>query len=296
MIDTLSEGINIKELTVTEPARRPEVPFDVKKDITQEHWDKIKSLAQSISNLLRLSDDGSSLFLEHISLQNLSLIAPDVVRPHISDDLWAKMSLQLKNMTPDGTRTLFLLVGATTLKLLNPQKAAAENLISDEKWMRIQEVFQQNQEDETHTRDAFEIARQVRLLAPDRSKDFHISDTTWDYTREKIGNYQEQIDESSENPAILASWIADAKIIDPKKIDTLAITDKTWEKIWKYEKNLFATIMEKDITPLRIGSNLAEMTIFAASEIHIANSGVRFVNQKQSDSDVSQPMPEVRNF
>jgi hypothetical protein len=41
-----SRDLNIKDLVVTEPARKPELPFDPRKDISNDKWGKAKKLLQ----------------------------------------------------------------------------------------------------------------------------------------------------------------------------------------------------------------------------------------------------------
>ncbi len=306
-IDNFTDaGIKIQDLAISEPLRRPEPIFDIKRDVTDEQWEKVDVLAKNAITRLRILPDDSNSSLELVYLQGFALVAPDLAKKHMTEFVWDKLHSSIQNADPEKSiDALYLLILAATLKVIDPQRARRQELINENQWEKIKASFDEDQNYGMDQRGVLQMAGQVRIASPERAHDFDLSEDTWQYSINALSAYQERIDKHPDYLENFASWIMDVKLVDPKKVKDFTIKDTTWERIWESEKNKFGKMNEIEVSEdslddkqFDLGYRLPIMAVLAAEDIKPSDKGVELVfpaadGQLHPDT---KPIPERRMF
>lgn len=313
-IDTINDGINIKDLITESPKKTHESPFNIQ-DVSKNQWDAMATLSRNaLAQMLTLrpeqENDPESDFL-HKSIRGLAIVAPEKVQDFVDDESWDILMSQMQRWGPTDVSGINVvsafLEKAVSLKLLSPQRAAKAPLITDMQWSAILGGFENRirSNNNTFVQDALSIAAEVKFLDPNMASEFDLGDDGRRVIEESIKEYEQRIHSQIHTKPALVSLIKDYKIVEPERFRMLPISDASWQKVWEYERSQIKRLLDADIEEASHGSfasnaasYLEEVAILSADEIQVTDSGVKFIQNKSQDSlqNPSEKIPEQRKF
>jgi len=277
------DRINIHELTVEEPEKQTELPFDPERDLSNQDWEKmltkLRSRIQNDRNARETGEDRQFFYTRCVGLSllamNLKILNPRV-ELDLDENVWKEMRETLEAVKYNGDWQSFS-EQAISIKILNPDIFA------------LDEVGRQcmKSELERHRRartwEAFFIqAVQVRII--DRDIDLKLDDGAWQRIRDQL-----EVNRKNEEWGEFALHAANMKILDPY-ID-LGLDEVAWHgiqtKLDEYRKA--DSFFEK---------HAVAMKILAAEEVKVTEKGLE-INMRRPkaeiDSGVSS-VPETKQF
>jgi hypothetical protein len=313
-IDQFTDGINIKELTFPEPKKTHESPINLQ-EVSNKQWDAMvtlskNALAQMLSLRPEQENDPDSDIL-HKSIRGLAIVAPEKVQDLMDDESWEILMSQMQRWgrtDVSGINVVSAFLEKTvSLKLLSPQRAAKTPIITDMQWSAIIGGFENRirSNNNTFVQDALSIAAEVKLLNPQMTSEFDLGDDGRRSIEECIKEYEQRMHAKPHSKPALINLIKDYKIVEPERFKMLQISDASWQKIWDYESSQLKLFLDSDIREAAHGSfasgaapYLEEIAILSADEIHVTDSGVKFIHNKLQGSlqDTGGKMPEQRKF
>ncbi len=288
MIDTLTDnGINIKDLVLEQSTRRSDIPFDPQRDISEQDWKTIidRRIGEYSDDLRNSGFRAGAGNGDMEFFRAVAFLAPDKIKPLITDDVWNKMKNFKENETLGASASIL-----ATMRLVDPERFASEPKLDDREWLMIRNSYL------THPAAAVEnrinIASKAKIIDPDKTEDYILRPPIqWD-------DVQDAIDKriSAGSWFMVAKLLADIKILDPERAKNFHISEETWNSMKKdLDRYRNTSDKNKDISFAQLSSF---MTIISAQEIRITDKGVEVVMPK-SQNNFGRPnesIPQRRRF
>ncbi len=277
------QRLNIKDIGTIEPRKSSGIVFDMERDITKEDWEKkIDPRLNKYLNTLNESSYYPGPGEEVLQFfQALAVLAPDKVKRAVTDEHWSKMKEFFDGPPERALKT------AATMRLLDPERAKDEHLVSEEQWESIRNSYFTF----AFLAEVIEIGADARLFDPESTNDYRLEDS------EKWNGVQKSIDsmKNAERWYYVARTLAAIKIVDPKR----AIDFKPDEETWDAFHRLLDSYRNHNSQggDFSFATLASYMAILAADEVNITEKGLELKTlTHRPELNPKEEMPEVRRF
>jgi len=259
------DRINIHELTVEEPERKPELLFDPGKDILEEDWKKMEK---------ELENNKYRAWLFPMQAVAMKVLNPNYVLS-LDPNIWKNMEDELreykerKDNRLNNTTSIAKL--AMYMKIIDPSR---EGDLDQKSWDRVEKLLKPNK-DGLHW-SWLPVAAAAKVVNPSRN----------------VGVYSDSINELRDQRGDgFAEYAMYLKIFDPGY--PLGLDQIDWEKM-RNRLNKY----RKEQTIREYMEQAMIMTILAAGEVTVPpGGGLEVVMKKDNSFDVKpSPLPEAKQF
>ncbi|MDO8618673.1 MAG: hypothetical protein Q7R49_01870 [Candidatus Daviesbacteria bacterium] len=284
MLDTLDQGINIRDLNIEEPGA-PWPPFDADRDVTDTDWNKV--FAELGDNLGKkgLKDwiIMDSAYLKLLSPKRYhTIVTPEQAEESLSSDL-VRNDEFYRNRS-----TVKLLYPQTKGSILYPDvllAGEAKNKSDPGIISRLLDITRKNNDNKDNWENFLRLAFSGRILFP--NDDLGITREDWEQTRDSIYNRI-----LNNNDLLIPGYLFEAKIVFPKEsreLDEKISLDKLKQRAYASLANGWTSTF--------VGCVLDLKALFS-EEIIVTNEGIEFI-PKPNPAELTYEtpaLPEVRKF
>lgn len=283
------ERINIKDLTIEEPEKLADLPFDPEKDIFAEDWEDMKS---GFLKNMREAEHGVNR-LHHLN----RAIELKTLFPERSDELnlGPEIQKELEQLYDVESRAEYTSEALEKLKVLFPGKF--KEIISKKgdpdwnefKWEKMKEYLEEHRTGTSFSwHDIAGLAVTLKMIHPERISELNLNDEFVEKIKKSMSMDMEEND--------MYSFLSDAsnfRILFPERVGELNLDNKFWTKAKKEFRSLIRD--KKYHHPSTFAMN---MKILAAEDLKFTDRGMEVVmpEQKESLQEDASSIPEVRNF
>ena len=261
--------INIHELTIEEPEKPSELPFDPERDITEEDWEKMSNWLEDFRGQYRDWDVFSRYAMEMKILgqtKNLNL----------DQTAWQGMKDRLENLREIPRWGDFFSL-ATGMKILDQR----QNLNLDQAaWQGMQNEIK-GWNDIWKRQHLSLRAMDIKILYP--AKELGLNQANWQTMRDGLEEAR------NNNWRDFSHQAAAIKVLDPKA--DLGLDEAVWQD------------MRDELEACRKNggwgffcSLVMDMKILAADEVKVTENGLEITMRKPKLTSGVPPMPETKKF
>jgi len=267
------DRINIHELTVEEPEKPSELPFDPERDITEEDWGNMK-------NSLRKQ----SVDIAYHAL-NLEIITPGVVRELALNNVdWQRMKVKL-DLVREAKNPSAFAEEATAMKILFPERSNELNL-DEEIWTMLNDHLNKVYRKGNHWYDFSHLAVEMLILFPHRAVELNLNKEAWK------GIHGELLRCVPDGDSFYIS-AKNMKLLFPSNMNELVLDKKIWDALKRGLKD-----RKKWGDWAGFSSRVMAMKILAAEEVKITEKGIEINMHVHKEGITTEipPTPETKQF
>lgn len=287
------EGINIKDLSISNPAEKAKVHFDPIRDMSDEDWEIIKQESSSLFG----SDDK----LVHFTLDKL--VRFTILDPEKSQELRPKFFATVRRdvlALKYSKQRNYYARNAKNLKILFPEEFLKPEYYDNEAWEGMAQQLENLSESALNPLNTTPVdlsrfvqyAIDMKIIDPHKFEDFKI---------EKSGLFNsiwDRVSKSIENVKSANFWYhftyeaGNAKLLFPEKVQQLKISGSDWEHMLEY----LDTVRKSD--EQNLDYMVFNMAVLAAEKVIISDKGLRLIMPRAKDTRqaILPEFPDVRKF
>jgi len=269
------ERINIKDLTLEEPPKKRELPFDVERDITEEDWDKLCRFLEEIS----VDDPARRSSFAYVAM-NTKLLYPNKPAEYF-EGLAEKIKSSAEQNRPDSYQNFSLIAAA--LKVLSPEKFS-EFHIDNNDWQGMKEVLESYKNGDHWDNFAWH-AMKMKIIFPNKTSELFLDENAWFHMEETLFRHRNNNDR--------ALFAMEMRLLFPEKVLDFRIDKQMWDEMGKALTQSRIENEYYDFSTLAV-----TMKLLAAEEIKITDQGLEVIMQKEKSEfkEETPPMPQTRKF
>lgn len=279
----LKERINVKELTLTDPKMRRNRPSYLERYVSLENWERLEEPLEREFDFL----NGTGSFAQESFMYSISFIAPERVRPYVTENEWEKMNRKLQN-----SNSVDMLQLAAAMTILDPEKAHEEYLLSAADILNFSNRFYDNQQEQHMRRIGISNLALMQIIDPVNAGTFELEDSYWNEEKDSIRSV---LDDENENKIdwSFITYLSDIKLALPHRFKELSLSEKDWEKVWDF---ILPNLNTENINLVPRRASVA--IILAASDIKMTPNGLKItmLSEKEPFADHPNPVPIQRRF
>ncbi len=273
----LEQYINIKDLILDQPRSESDLPFDPKKEISEEDIARLELK-------IKTYQQGRSWWKAAEMLVSMQMLFSERNQEaFLSAEQMAGQTRLYERLTKIGAYYT-LIAPAADFKLLFPDQFGSLNVTSMEADAMYRSLggYYSNKEWSNYA----SLATSLLILFPDLKAKLRLDDNLWRGVNEDL---EHNLDAE---PYFYAEKCKNLKILYPDK--GLAIPPEAWDRM---EQRLQLYRDSTDPEALRYFANLASwMKILTTKEVKITDRGLELVMPEPHVDSTSQAVPETRRF
>lgn len=273
--DFQEQVINIRDLVIEEPVRKPEGSFDPEREVSDFDWNKMLEL------LNQFRKEGWVMFSPHAA--DMKVILPNKVRDlNLDDEVYQALAAKVGMLRQSRKRVEWIQEMAR-IKRLFPEKIGPQDTSSmkDGLLEKLNEYYGWNWIPYTS------LAVEMMIVYPELTEGIRGDEGVWQGVEGALATL------SISGPKRYSTQLAEAKIINPEKFKELKIRDGFWEDL----RIKLQDLREKG-NYRSFAIKAAEASIISADDIQITeNEGLVIVRQpKPPQFDKNIDLPTKRRF
>ena len=281
--------INIHELTIEEPEKPSELPFDPVQKITEEDWTTMEELLEhykeSYNERRMFGNEKKRVYGWDFSNQAKNMRILDPTKDlYLEEDARECMSGELKERRSNKDWAAFS-VQAANMKIIDPTQDLGLNQTA---WNGMKKQLEEYRlRDQAHQWKNFS-AQAMRMKILDPNQDLNLDQSAWQHMTDELEYYRTggYWDSFAYQAMIM-------KVIDQKY--DLKLDQATWQGM---RGELEALRQENETEEWKKFISLAtEMKILAAEEVKVTDRGLEIKMRKDKPLTSSvPPLPETKQF
>ena len=265
------DRINIHELTIEEPEKPSELPFDPERDITEEDW---KGMRQALEASRKNVGDFFPQAMAIKLLNPREKIDVDEEYVHLAK---RKLKRDLENL-----KDFSFLENASSVKMFDPQ---VRRYFSKKSWQEIIEYIKAWKNSKNWS-VFLDYAKSIKIIDPSAEINFDVSEED---NNDMLDWLKEQ--KTPDGWKDFTVNAANMRIFDPKL--ELGLDKEAWQAM-KAQLEVY----QRDHNWKRFSDMAMKMKILAAEELKVTDKGLEITMRKKkaSLSSLVPPLPETKQF